>query len=281
MSVPTDMAAFVRAVEKGGFSSAARELGLTPSAISKLVTRMEDRLGVRLLNRTTRRLALTRRRGVLPSRAANPRRHRGGGERGGALPRAPRGEAARERGHGLRRAPARAGAAGIPRALPEIEVEIEMTDRIVDLMEEGGTWGCGPATSRTPRSSRARSATWSGSSAPLPPIWPGTARREARGPARHNCLVFTGAPQLRRWPRYFRRRARRRGSGNLSASSAETLLQLALMGAGSPARRRDRGRPRREGPSRVRARRGASRRAAAAARGVPARPPRRRAWRRR
>ncbi len=59
MSIPSDMAAFVRVVEKGGFSPAARELGLTPSAISKLVTRMENRLGVRLLNRTTRRLALT------------------------------------------------------------------------------------------------------------------------------------------------------------------------------------------------------------------------------
>ncbi|MGH9577811.1 MAG: helix-turn-helix domain-containing protein, partial [Terriglobales bacterium] len=54
-----DMAAFVRSVELGGFSAAARALGLTPSAISKLVTRLEARLGVRLLNRTTRSLALT------------------------------------------------------------------------------------------------------------------------------------------------------------------------------------------------------------------------------
>jgi DNA-binding transcriptional LysR family regulator len=53
------MAAFVRAVELGGFSAAARELKLTPSALSKLVSRLEMRLGVRLLNRTTRRLALT------------------------------------------------------------------------------------------------------------------------------------------------------------------------------------------------------------------------------
>jgi DNA-binding transcriptional LysR family regulator len=54
-----DMRAFVRVVEHQSFSAAANVLGLTPSAISKLVSRLEDRLGVRLLHRTTRRLALT------------------------------------------------------------------------------------------------------------------------------------------------------------------------------------------------------------------------------
>src|SRR5215213_7529074 len=54
-----EMAAFVRSVELGGFSAAARDLKLTPSALSKLVSRLETRLGVRLLNRTTRKLALT------------------------------------------------------------------------------------------------------------------------------------------------------------------------------------------------------------------------------
>ena len=54
-----EMTAFVRSVDGGGFSAAARELGLTPSALSKLVTRLEDRLGARLLQRTTRRLVLT------------------------------------------------------------------------------------------------------------------------------------------------------------------------------------------------------------------------------
>lgn len=53
------MAVFVRSVELEGFSAAARELALTPSAISKIITRTENRLGVRLLNRTTRKLVLT------------------------------------------------------------------------------------------------------------------------------------------------------------------------------------------------------------------------------
>jgi DNA-binding transcriptional LysR family regulator len=59
MDRAAEMTAFVRSVDGGGFSAAARELGLTPSALSKLVTRLEDRLGARLLQRTTRRLQLT------------------------------------------------------------------------------------------------------------------------------------------------------------------------------------------------------------------------------
>jgi DNA-binding transcriptional LysR family regulator len=54
-----DMAVFVRVVEAKGFSAAAAELDLTPSAVSKLITRLETRLGVRLLQRTTRALHLT------------------------------------------------------------------------------------------------------------------------------------------------------------------------------------------------------------------------------
>src|SRR3954469_13119525 len=54
-----EMEAFLRSVELGSFSQAARELKLTPSALSKLVTRLEKNLKVRLLTRTTRRLAPT------------------------------------------------------------------------------------------------------------------------------------------------------------------------------------------------------------------------------
>ena len=54
-----EMEVFVRVVELGGFSSAARFAGMTPSAVSKLIARLEARLGARLLNRSTRQLQLT------------------------------------------------------------------------------------------------------------------------------------------------------------------------------------------------------------------------------
>ncbi|GGE03404.1 LysR family transcriptional regulator [Aureimonas endophytica] len=54
-----EMEVFARVVEQGGFSAAARVLRLTPSAVSKLVGRLEARLGTRLVNRSTRAFQLT------------------------------------------------------------------------------------------------------------------------------------------------------------------------------------------------------------------------------
>ncbi len=54
-----EMAVFTAIVEQGSLSAAARMLGLTPSAVSRIVARIETRLGVRLLVRTTRTLTLT------------------------------------------------------------------------------------------------------------------------------------------------------------------------------------------------------------------------------
>ena len=59
MDTLTGMDLFVRAVDTGSFSETARTMNLTPSAVSKQIARLEDRLGVRLFNRTTRRLAPT------------------------------------------------------------------------------------------------------------------------------------------------------------------------------------------------------------------------------
>jgi DNA-binding transcriptional LysR family regulator len=54
-----EMAVFGRVVARGSFAAAADDVGLSASAVSKLILRLESRLGVRLINRTTRRLALT------------------------------------------------------------------------------------------------------------------------------------------------------------------------------------------------------------------------------
>lgn len=54
-----EMAAFVRVVECGSFSAAAKELGATPSALSRQVARLEKALSLRLLERSTRKLRLS------------------------------------------------------------------------------------------------------------------------------------------------------------------------------------------------------------------------------
>lgn len=64
-----EMAVFVAAAESGSFSAAARRLRLSPSAVSKLVTRIEDRLGTSLFVRSTRALQLTAEGGVYLERA--------------------------------------------------------------------------------------------------------------------------------------------------------------------------------------------------------------------
>lgn len=57
--VETDLSFFVLLARRESFSNTARDLGLSPSAVSRRLARLEDRLGVRLLNRTTRRVSLT------------------------------------------------------------------------------------------------------------------------------------------------------------------------------------------------------------------------------
>ncbi|MGD8326130.1 MAG: LysR family transcriptional regulator [Sphingomonadales bacterium] len=55
----TAMEIFVKVIKEGSFSAAARSMNMSKSAVSKYVSELEDRLGARLLNRTTRRLSVT------------------------------------------------------------------------------------------------------------------------------------------------------------------------------------------------------------------------------
>ncbi len=54
-----DMLYFAEVVERGGFAAAGRALGIPKSRLSRRVAELEARLGVRLLQRTTRKLSLT------------------------------------------------------------------------------------------------------------------------------------------------------------------------------------------------------------------------------
>lgn len=59
METLANLESFVQSAENGGFSAAARRLGLTPAAISRNVAMLERNLGVRLFQRSTRKLTLT------------------------------------------------------------------------------------------------------------------------------------------------------------------------------------------------------------------------------
>jgi DNA-binding transcriptional LysR family regulator len=131
----TGLYAFVRAVEAGSFSAAARIAGTTPSAVSKSVERLEQRLGVKLFLRSTRSLALTVDGTAYYERVAPLLR---------ALDDA--GEVLSGAARGLLRVslPGVLGPALVesitrdfmPRH-PEIRIEISITDRHVDLVREG------------------------------------------------------------------------------------------------------------------------------------------------
>jgi Bacterial regulatory helix-turn-helix protein, lysR family len=76
-SSPTEMSVFECVADRGSFSGAAEDMGLSVSAAAKLISRLELRLGVGLINRTARRLALAGEGQILSrARAGNIGSHR-------------------------------------------------------------------------------------------------------------------------------------------------------------------------------------------------------------
>lgn len=134
----TEMSIFAKVVEAKSFSAAARGLKLTKSAVSKQVSRLEQALGARLLNRTTRTLSLTEAGGAVYEHCARIVAEAEAAELSvSRLAAAPRGV--------LRlSAPVTFGKMHIAPAIPEflrrypdIQVRISLLDRFVDLAEEG------------------------------------------------------------------------------------------------------------------------------------------------
>ena len=229
------MLAFVRVATLGGFSPAARQLALTPSAVSKLVTRLEDRLGARLLNRTTRSLSLTPEGAVYLERAKR------------IVAEIEQAEAEitafRKRPRGLFRINVLVAFGrcqllpALPKFLeryPDIQLDVELSDQRVDLLKGGvdmairlGTLEDSTAVARkicdVERIICASPAYIARHGAP----------RRPEDLLQHNCLAISGFPALRRWPFRTRKGARTIDvSGNITASDGEALLDLALQGLG-------------------------------------------------
>jgi DNA-binding transcriptional LysR family regulator len=131
-----EMEAFVQVVDRGSFSAGARVLGMTPSAVSKLVARLEARLATQLVHRSTRKLQFTPEGQNFYERSVRVLADMDEAERCAAAGAAPRGRvrinASISFGH-LLLMPL------VPRFLelhPQVTLDIVLTDRVVDLMDE-------------------------------------------------------------------------------------------------------------------------------------------------
>ena len=133
-----DIAVFVRVVERGSFTLAADDLRLSRAVVSKYISRLEERLGARLLHRTTRRLSLTEAGAALFETSR------------GALERIDEAEAAVARFQSAPRGRLRVSApmsfgilhlgpalAEFSRAYPAVTLDMRLDDRFVNLVEEG------------------------------------------------------------------------------------------------------------------------------------------------
>src|SRR5215510_9248460 len=138
MSPVDAIAVFVKVVESASFSAAARRLGLPKTTVSAKVAGLEERLGVRLIHRTTRKLRMTEAGERYFHHCAIATREVELGE--AAL------QSAKGRPYGVLKvtAPVALARAVLPRVVrayaakyPEVSVELIVTNRVVDLVEEG------------------------------------------------------------------------------------------------------------------------------------------------
>jgi DNA-binding transcriptional LysR family regulator len=229
-----EMEAFVQVVESGGFSAAARLLDMTPSAISKLVARLELRLGIQLVHRSTRKLQLTPEGLHFYERSTRVLADMDEAERCAAAGAAPRGRvsinASVSFGH-HKLVPL------VPRLLemhPEITLDIALTDRIVDLMDERADiairWGQLPASDLVARRLGETNQAIVASPAYLKKYGTPHTPQELEA---HNRLGWSYRRNTPDWPlRVDGRMVAIPVAGPVRAGDGETLRQLAIAGAG-------------------------------------------------
>jgi len=230
-----EMEVFARVVELGGFSAAARAFRMSPSAVSKLVARLEARLGVRLINRSTRKLQLTPEGMAYYDRSVRILDDINAAEHEAAVGAIPRGRVRINTSvpfglHWLLPL-----LPGFLKLHPGVSIDVSLTDTVVDLMEERADIAIrvGPL-----RESRllARKLGESRMIVVAAPAY--LAEHETPGTpadlAKHNMLGFCFAKQIDGWP--FRDG---KGGivtippvGNTLVSDGEAMQRLTVAGAG-------------------------------------------------
>ena len=129
---------FLKVAQEGSFSRAAEGLGLTPSAVSKQIRALEDRLGARLFNRTTRRVSLTDAGQAFRERIEAVVEEVDEAEQAVAqLQAEPRGVLRVGAPMDFGRTHLASAIAQFATAHFSLEVEVEFADRFVDVVEEG------------------------------------------------------------------------------------------------------------------------------------------------
>ena len=229
-----EMLVFVTVAEQGSLSAAARALGLTPSAVSRIIVRTEQRLGARLLLRTTRALTFTAEGEAYMRGARRILADLAEVEEAIADQGVPRGRlrVSAALGHG-RMTIVPLVAAFIAR-YPNITVDLSLGDEVVDIL--GGQADVAVRFGHLPDSPlTARRIGETGQVVVASPAYlkrHGTPQ-QPEDLLQHNCLRFNFRRAEPNWP--FIREGQGfslKVCGNIECSSGEALAQLAREGAG-------------------------------------------------
>ncbi|WP_321798156.1 LysR substrate-binding domain-containing protein [Caballeronia sp. J97] len=136
MNSIADLEFFARLVTQGSLSALARELGVTPPAVSARLSQLERRLGVKLLNRTTRRLAMTQEGELYLGTGSRLLEQVQELERMVSSSRdLPRGLLKVNATFGFGRRHIAPALSAFRRQYPEVEVQLDLTDRPMNLAE--------------------------------------------------------------------------------------------------------------------------------------------------